>query len=62
LEPLDPLEQELIRTLCAQLLACEDPAAVQTLAAELQAAIHDRIESLRQEIREVPATIYNPAA
>ncbi len=47
--------ENTINTLCTQLLASKDPATVQRLANELQAAIHSHIEDLRQSLLKVPA-------
>jgi len=47
LRPLTLNENDLIVELVKKLLATEDPAEIQTISAELRAAIHDRIQHLR---------------
>lgn len=54
-----------IRILCALLLAAQDCDTAQTVAAELQAAIHDHIEAIRDKLILLPVetdTPIDPAA
>jgi hypothetical protein len=54
-----------IRFLCALLLAAEDSDSVQAIAAELQAALHDHIERIRDKpivLPSITSTSREPAA
>ena len=45
--------KDKITRLCGKLLETEDLNAVQPVAAELQRAIHDRIEMVRQDFVDI---------
>ena len=47
--------EDRIKELCIQLLTAHEDAAVQAIASELQRAIHDHIEILRQQLLEIPS-------
>jgi hypothetical protein len=51
----DLLEDE-ISILCTRLLNCDDPAQASTIAGELQKAIHEHLENVRQRFAELPYT------
>lgn len=48
---LMPFNPEHLRELCARLLACEDDEIAIALAEQLRTALHEHIETLRQQLR-----------
>lgn len=49
-----------IRILCALLLAAQDCDSAQAIGAELQAAIHDHIEAIRDKLIILPVESDTP--
>jgi hypothetical protein len=47
--------EDRIRRLCADIVACQDETRTVALTKELQAAIHERIETLRMNLGDLPA-------
>ena len=57
LEAWRALESQHIQQLCVLLINAPDEAAAHAIATELRYAIHALIESLRQELLDVPANL-----
>ncbi len=47
--------EKRIRELCAKLVDADDPESAQDISFELQAAIHEHVESIRRKLLQVPA-------
>jgi len=52
--------KERIKDLCAELSSSSDPERLQDISSELQLAIHEHIEDLRQRLLDVPAATIFP--
>lgn len=46
-----PFDPEHLRNLCSQLLACKDEEDAIVLAEQLRTALHEQIESLREQLK-----------